>query len=62
MEYAYSQAVKPEKGDHVRILNPKKGKCNVRTIIEICNGRKLKILTDKDTTMTRLPKNVHYYN
>ena len=61
-KYAYSQTVKPEKGDHVRILNPKRGQCNIGIIIDFCNNGKVKILTDKNTIITRLPKNVHYYN
>ena len=61
-EYTYSRIDAPEKGDHVRILNPKKGQCNIGIIIDFCNDGKVKILTDKNTIITRLPKNVHYYN
>ena len=40
-EYTYSQTVTPEKGDYVRILNPRKGQYNVGIIIDFCNNGKV---------------------
>ena len=55
-EHTYSKTDPPEKGDQVRILNPKKGQCNVGLIVDFCNDGKAKILTDQNTIITRLPK------
>ena len=51
-EHTYSKTDLPEKGDQVRILNPKKGQCNVGVIIDFCNDGKAKILTDQNTIIT----------
>ena len=61
-EHDHTEADLPEKGDHMRILNPKKGQCSVGIIIDFCSDGKVKILTNKNTTLTRLPKKVRYYN
>ena len=61
-EHTYSKTDPPEKGDQVRILNPKKGQCNVGLIVDFCNNGKAKILTDQNTIVTRLPKNLRYYS
>ena len=46
----------------MRILNPKKGQYNVGIIVDFCNDGKVKILTDENTIITRLPKSMYYYN
>ena len=61
MEYPYTNAVRPELGDRVRILNPKKGQRDVGVVVAFCSDGKLKIHTDHDTILTRLPKNVNYF-
>ena len=60
-EHPYTEKATLEKGDYVRILNPKKGQCNVGIVMDFCSNGKSKIITDKNTFITRLPKNVHYY-
>ena len=51
-EHTYSRTDPPEKGDQVRILNPKKGQCNVGVIIDFCNDGKVKVLTDQNMIIT----------
>ena len=61
-ERPYSKTVRPEVGDHVRILNPKKGQRDVGIVYDFCSDGKLKIRTDRGTILTRLPKNVNYFS
>ena len=60
-EYSYSKAVPPAVGDRVRIRNPKKGQRDVGIVVDFCSDGKLKIRTDRDDIITRLPKNVTYF-
>ena len=61
LEYPYTKVVKPEIGDRVRILNPKKGQRDVGIVVAFCKDGRLKIRTDRDEMLTRLPKNVNYF-
>lgn len=60
-ERPYTKQTEPTRGDQVRILNPQRGQDNTRVIIGFCTDRIIKILTDKNIVITRLPKNVYYY-
>ena len=61
LENSYSKVVPPAKGDRVRIKNPKKGQRDVGIVVNFCSDGKLKIRTDRDDIITRLPKNVNYF-
>ena len=61
LEYPYTKVVKPEIGDRVRILNPKKGQRDVGIVVAFCKDGRLKIRTDRDDMITRLPKNLNYF-
>ena len=58
-ELAYGEKILLEKGDKVRILKPKHGQLNRGVIVGQCVDGKIKILTDNNTIVTRLPKNMH---
>ena len=55
-ELVYDGKNLPVRGDQVRILNPKRDQLNKGVIVGQCVDGKLKILTDNNSIVTRLPK------
>ena len=52
----------PRTGDIVIIINPKKGQEKLGIITGHCVDDKVKIITNKGTKNTRIPKNVRIVN
>ena len=59
-EHAYGNEVSPKRGDRAQILNPRKDQLNVGTVTSFCVDGNIKIITNNNSIVTQLKKNVYY--